>query len=61
MKVRCMEVIEKRAMGRGGGRGWGGHHLDWMRVRKFFPSQGQGANLFISPGSYNEILRSTLL
>lgn len=42
-----------------GGRG--GHHLDWMRVRKFFPSQGQGANLFISPGSYNEILRSTLL
>lgn len=32
MKVRCMEVIEKRAMARGGGRGCvcggEGHHLD---------------------------------
>lgn len=50
MKVRCMEVIEKRGIGGGrGGRGGGG---EWggiiSAVRKSFRPQGQGANLFIS-------------
>lgn len=49
MKVRCMEVIEKRGMGEGG-TGGGGAEWDGIisAVRKSFCPQGQGANLFIS-------------